>query len=135
MPRVELRAAAAKAGGVEAAEHDAVDLLRRIRAGHGDGNHAFSRVAEQLPERRRLPLAAVDELQVVRSGRLRVKSKMPCLAGFLPVMKLDQAGNVIGGSVRRSSPCVPFRITSAMFGSLPWQPTVRSGRTWLRPSQ
>src|SRR5215218_183542 len=48
-----------------------------------------------------------------------MKSKIPCLPGFLPVIKLDQAGNVIGGSVEPNSACAPFSSTSAMFGNLP----------------
>src|ERR1700693_1692176 len=35
-------------------------------------------------------------------GSGRKKSKMPCLPGFLPVIKLDQAGKVQGGIVERN---------------------------------
>src|SRR5919201_4732500 len=44
---------------------------------------------------------------------------MPCLPGFLPVMKEVQAGGVIGGRIDASLPQLPLLIRLASVGSLP----------------
>ena len=48
-----------------------------------------------------------------------MKSKIPCLPGFLPVMKDVQAGAVKGWMVERSLPEAPVAMISAKCGSLP----------------
>ena len=49
----------------------------------------------------------------------RMKSKTPCLPGFLPVMKEVHAGGVMGGGMERNAPDTPTFINFARFGMLP----------------
>src|SRR5512147_1317771 len=50
---------------------------------------------------------------------------MPCFPGFVPVMNDDQAGNVTGGTVERSTPCAPRARSAASVGM---SPASRNGR-------
>ena len=52
-------------------------------------------------------------------GTRRVKSKTPCLPGFTPVMNDDQAGNVTGGIVERSTPARPAATSAWSAGISP----------------
>src|SRR3954468_21520827 len=59
---------------------------------------------------------------------------MPCLPGFLPVMKLLHAWKLHGGSVERSGPWTPRSMSRARFGSLPCSTQGRT-RSHVAPSQ
>src|SRR6185369_12608594 len=65
--------------------------------------------------RSRLPTNATSYVPDTR----RVKSKMPCFPGFVPVMNDDQAGNVTGGVVERSTPAAPRATSAASAGISP----------------
>src|SRR5262249_18726052 len=92
---------------------------------------ASLRICQNVLARRWLPLTNSRSYE---PGRGRKKSNTPCLPGFLPVMKLVQAGNVQGGIVERSGPDTPVCMSLAMLGSLPWATQGRI-KSKVAPSQ
>jgi hypothetical protein len=61
---------------------------------------------------------------------------MPCLPGFLPVIKEVQAGGVMGGRIDASLPHAPFFMRAARFGNFPSaiQGQIRSKVAASRPT-
>src|SRR5204862_4346105 len=64
----------------------------------------------------------------------RVKSKMPCLPGFAPVMNDDHAGNVTGGVVERRTPEAPAATRRRSVGISPASMSGRA-RSHVAPSR
>src|SRR5262249_15907388 len=71
----------------------------------------------------------------LRSGSGSTKSKSPCLPGFFPVMKLDQAQGVMGGIVDSRGLLAPKRASFASQGRWPCsiQGSIRSNAAPSRP--
>ena len=95
-------------GREQAGDHVTVDRARRIGDGHVEHAHRIARFAKNFPQQFAFDLRGVDHVE--RPARGRMKSKTPCLPGFLPVMKVGHAGDVTGGSVDSRLPVTPVCI-------------------------